>query len=795
MSRNSMNIICKGITGNFSFFSELDLKNSRITDKSVWSDFTSALKSNTNIQTLDLSYNDVTDVPGLFEAIRDHTGLKKVLIGSAFDPMPFLSGKSVASVTFNTIDSLGLNILVDVWAIGKPFLEKLFITKFINEKENDSAFESTISKFGAFLSALPNLKEISLPEILANAAIQCLNDSLTIVSVSLIGTGTRSTATGKKSKLAKDGSATDKKNKKKVASKKKQVAEWMDPFCKAMVKCAKSKTQKEIDLELADENGERNANVLRTLYLSDLSLDDEDMYIFAESLAEITDFAVAELNLQNNEIGADGIKDVLNAFKADNKFLTSITLASNSIGPTSATAFKNFIKNATNLTDIDLSENPIGSAFEAIADAIKSLPDCALEYATFGRTNMTDDELILLSGALTSNKNIEYLDISENEFNVAGITALGQSLFANSTLTEIVLTNSLSGPNGLESIADALKNGVCAVKDLWLEKCQIRDTGAKIILESQSGERKTLRSLMLEDNEIEGGAELCALFDQHKDLFSAGIEYLWFENNLSLSGGLLKAMGPVIVAAANFAAEAKQKEKAVDDTENVDEKGTDQDEANKEGADGDNSKESVDEEASNEDNSDEEDAKEDNSDEEDVKEDNSSDQKDATKDNSDGNSEKSANQSSSEDSEDDDDTVPKGLLNLAFTGCSKIGNDAAVEMIQLLHLLNEIEIGFDDCGLDDKIVGSVCEAISNPSAHFILNLEKNKITDEGVKTISSFAETNLNSNSIDYCIYLAGNSFTSDFSKEFSEKLEKYEIYLTGDEESVEKVFEYSEST
>ncbi|KAJ3132932.1 hypothetical protein HK100_004813, partial [Physocladia obscura] len=147
---------------------------------------------------------------------------------------------------------------------------------------------------------------------------------------------------------------------------------------------------------------------------------------------------------------------------------------------------------------------------------------------------MTDNDLINISKALKLNKSITDLNLADADFTDEGLKELGNSLSKNSTLKKLFLDYSLKESEGLRHIADAFKTGECAIEHLSLNKCNLKDSGAKMIFESQIS-RKKIRTLSLNENEIKGELELDKFFQNNKDYFFGGIEKLWLERNASIS--------------------------------------------------------------------------------------------------------------------------------------------------------------------------------------------------------------------------------------------------------------------
>ncbi|KAJ3132933.1 hypothetical protein HK100_004814 [Physocladia obscura] len=315
----NLKLIFRGLTQNYSFFSKLDLKNCRMNEGTIWIQFAAALKENTHLKVLNLSGNDIRDAPQLLHVIQNHKSLDFVRIGAEFDPLPFLQNKSSPKVTFDTVDSLGLDLFVEVCEIGKAKLNEIHIDEFkVDPNDDEKKFEDAVLKLGNYLSTLPALFEISLPDVLIDVATNCLNTSNSIITVHL-------------GKL----NPGKKKSVERHVYKTKQVFQGFELFCSALTIRSDSKTP----------------YVLETIDLTNLSLTDEDMLIFGEAMKKT---AVKNLILRNNGITSAGISQVLNSFSRKD-LLKRIDFSSNLIGPFSFEAFLDFLKAATGLQELRLS--------------------------------------------------------------------------------------------------------------------------------------------------------------------------------------------------------------------------------------------------------------------------------------------------------------------------------------------------------------------------------------------------------------------------------------------------------
>ncbi|KAJ3058776.1 hypothetical protein HDU99_006656, partial [Rhizoclosmatium hyalinum] len=112
------------------------------------------------LQKLDLSENDITDLPDLHVALRDHPSLSNVLVGTGFDPMHFLkSGNRITNAVFGSVDTPTLKLITQLWEYGTPEIESLTI----NDSESNLLTAHDVPvELGTMLAKLPGLECIQI---------------------------------------------------------------------------------------------------------------------------------------------------------------------------------------------------------------------------------------------------------------------------------------------------------------------------------------------------------------------------------------------------------------------------------------------------------------------------------------------------------------------------------------------------------------------------------------------------------------------------------------------------------
>jgi hypothetical protein len=134
-----------------------------------------------------------------------------------------------------------------------------------------------------------------------------------------------------------------------------------------------------------------------------------------------------EINLEENEIGAEGASALADALKV-NTSVAKIDLEGNDIGAEGASALAEALKVNITATDINCMFNKIGDAgASALADALEE------------------------------NKSVTNINLGYNIIGDEGASALANALKQNTSVTNIYLWDNRIGAEGTSALADALK--------------------------------------------------------------------------------------------------------------------------------------------------------------------------------------------------------------------------------------------------------------------------------------------------------------------------------------------------
>ncbi|XP_071500649.1 uncharacterized protein [Diadema antillarum] len=171
---------------------------------------------------------------------------------------------------------------------------------------------------------------------------------------------------------------------------------------------------------------------------------------FTELLTKLT--TVEELNLANNQMGPQAFRVIMRAMSA-NTSLKTLSIANNKTDTDSAETVGVMLTSNQTLRSLDLSNNQLGKDF---------LSRC-------------------IGPAVSTNESLTCLNISS--CGATDLKALMEGLQENSTLTSLDLShNQISDSSAfIEGLATILKKSTCAIKELNVRNCGIKDSGLQTL--------------------------------------------------------------------------------------------------------------------------------------------------------------------------------------------------------------------------------------------------------------------------------------------------------------------------
>ncbi|KAJ3298680.1 hypothetical protein HDU79_008173 [Rhizoclosmatium sp. JEL0117] len=537
MDEYAVQVLCNGLKTNFTFLTSLSLKSVNFREPSTWNYLAEALEQNTCLKELNLSENDICGQTRLHNAIKDHPALNNVLVGPGWDPLLILHGDKIETAFFYACDATGLQLLTEIYEIGKPIIHNIGFWD-----QNDTMKGASVPKgLGSMLAKIEGLESIRLFTSNSSfmvALVDCVASNVSLTSINVEGQGSdtvdvslQNANNDKNTDTNARGGTQPKSNK---VSKKKEAAAWMKPFCDALIQrhTTSSDLQPTID-------------PITTLQLKNLKLVDEDYFLLAATVPAVQG-TLESLFLDSNDATANGASAIFKAFSFPDAKLSTLTMIDNNVGPLCAPDLSTLMKTLKNITSLDMSENPLGDeAVEQICDGIISNSESKLQILNFRRTNMTGDRGFKAMAKVLEfpNVNLTALDLSENDANSAGVQMIGKALPGSvSTLTSLSLHGLYCGPDGFEAVADAVKNTESVITYLDVSNCKLGDVGAAVLLNSFSENHKF--DIYLQENDVRGSKLL--LDTLRAKLEANELHHLDLDGNTTLTTEFFKELGQMM---------------------------------------------------------------------------------------------------------------------------------------------------------------------------------------------------------------------------------------------------------
>ena len=156
---------------------------------------------------------------------------------------------------------------------------------------------------------------------------------------------------------------------------------------------------------------------LQMLYLQDTQMGEQEVTALAHSLKNVTRLSV--LDLSNNPLG-QGIKELAKHLHSV-PHLQMLYLQVTEMGKEEVTALAHSLKNLTQMSALDLSNNPLGQGISELAKHLHSVPH--LKKLHLNYTQMGEEEVTALSLVLVYVPELEFLALDRNPLG-RGVTEL-----------------------------------------------------------------------------------------------------------------------------------------------------------------------------------------------------------------------------------------------------------------------------------------------------------------------------------------------------------------------------------
>ena len=189
---------------------------------------------------------------------------------------------------------------------------------------------------------------------------------------------------------------------------------------------------------------------LKKLDLSATQMGEEEVTALAHSLKYVTQ--LSELDLSNNPLGHGIIEFAKHLYSVPH--LIKLYLRATQMVEEEVTALAHSLKYVTQLSELDLSKNPLGHGIIELAKHLYSVPDLIKLYLR--ATQMGEEEVTALARSLRYVTQLSELDLSNNPLG-HGIIELAKHLYSVRHLKKLDLRATQMGEEEVTALACSLK--------------------------------------------------------------------------------------------------------------------------------------------------------------------------------------------------------------------------------------------------------------------------------------------------------------------------------------------------
>ena len=242
------------------------------------------------------------------------------------------------------------------------------------------------------------------------------------------------------------------------------------------------------------------------LYLRATQMGEEEVTAVAHSLQNVTQLSV--LNLSDNALGHGIIELAKHLYSVPH--LKNLDLRATQMGEEEVTALACSLKYVTQLSILDLLNNPLGHGISELAKQLHNVPH--LEELCLQNTQMDEEEVTALAHSLKNVTQLSELHLSNNPLG-HGISEFAKHLHNVPHLKKLHLDDTQMGEEELTALAHILVN-VPELELLWLGKNPLGRGVTELIKCLRSSPR--LSDLRLEKVQLtkKEATELCTLANE-----------------------------------------------------------------------------------------------------------------------------------------------------------------------------------------------------------------------------------------------------------------------------------------
>ena len=252
---------------------------------------------------------------------------------------------------------------------------------------------------------------------------------------------------------------------------------------------------------------------LERLDLDDTQMDEEEVTALAHSLKNVTQLSV--LFLSKNPLG-DGVSELAKHLHSV-PHLKSLHLDDTQMGEEEVTAIAHSLKNVTQLSNLNLSLNPLSHGISELAKHLHSVPH--LVSLSLSETKMGEEEVRALAHSLKNVTQLSILHLSKNPLG-HGVSEIAKHLHSVPHLKNLNLVDTEMGEEEVTALAHVLVY-VPKLETLFLDKNPLGREVTELIkcLRRRSRARLFIFGLRQVQLTREEATELCALANEKKASF------------------------------------------------------------------------------------------------------------------------------------------------------------------------------------------------------------------------------------------------------------------------------------
>ncbi|XP_057169566.1 NACHT, LRR and PYD domains-containing protein 12-like isoform X3 [Ursus arctos] len=225
------------------------------------------------------------------------------------------------------------------------------------------------------------------------------------------------------------------------------------------------------------------------------------------SLVFETNQYLTDLEFVKNTLEDSGMKLLCEGLKQPNCILQTLRLYRCLISPASCGALAAVLSTSQWLTDLEFSETKLeASALKLLCEGLKD-PNCKLQKLKLCASLLPESSEVVckyLASVLICNPNLTELDLSENPLGDTGVKYLCEglrhsnckveklelwtchltgeccqdlcnALYTNEYLRDLDLSDNALGDEGMQVLCEGLKHLSCKLQTLWLAECHLTD--------------------------------------------------------------------------------------------------------------------------------------------------------------------------------------------------------------------------------------------------------------------------------------------------------------------------------